>query len=72
MPGGSPLPAHLNNDRNRPMKHHTFFWFILPSLAAMILFIALPIVSVFTQSLFVEHKQVLKVTENCGPFGCKQ
>ncbi|MGV6847371.1 MAG: carbohydrate ABC transporter permease [Marinibacterium sp.] len=54
------------------MKHRTFFWFILPSLAAMILFIALPIVSVFTQSLFVEHEQVLRVTENCGPFGCKQ
>jgi hypothetical protein len=28
------------------MKHKTFFWFILPTLTAMILFIALPIVSV--------------------------
>ncbi len=54
------------------MKHRSFFWFILPSLAAMLLFIALPIVSVFVQSLFVEHEQVLVVTENCGPFGCKQ
>jgi len=54
------------------MKHRTFIWFILPAMAAMILFIALPIISVFIQSLFVEHEQVLKITENCGPFGCKQ
>lgn len=52
------------------MKHRTFFWFILPTLSAMILFIALPIVSVFVQSLFVEHEQVLLVSESCGPFGC--
>ena len=52
------------------MKHRTFFWFILPSLAAMTLFIALPIVSVIVQSLFVEHEQVIVVTESCGPFGC--
>ncbi|MFY2822463.1 carbohydrate ABC transporter permease [Ruegeria sp. MALMAid1280] len=52
------------------MKHRTFFWFILPTLSAMILFIALPIVSVFVQSLFVEHEQVLVVSESCGPFGC--
>lgn len=54
------------------MKHRTFMWFILPSLAAMILFIALPIFSVFTQSFFVSHGQVLIETENCGPFGCKK
>lgn len=53
------------------MKHRTFLWFILPTLSAMILFIALPIVSVFVQSLFVEHEQVLVVSESCGPFGCK-
>lgn len=52
------------------MKHRTFFWFILPTLSAMILFIALPIVSVFVQSLFVQHEQVLVVSESCGPFGC--
>lgn len=52
------------------MKHRTFFWFILPTLSAMILFIALPIVSVFNQSLHVQHEQVLIVTESCGPFGC--
>jgi len=53
------------------MKHRTFIWFIFPSLAAMILFIALPIVSVFVQSMYVEHEQVLVVTENCDPFGCR-
>ncbi len=54
------------------MKHRTFFWFILPTLSAMILFIALPIVSVFIQSLFIEHEQVLIESESCGPFGCTQ
>lgn len=54
------------------MPHRTFFWFILPSLAAMILFIAMPLVSVTVQSMFVEHEQVMKVTKNCGPFGCKE
>ena len=53
------------------MKHRTFFWFILPSLAAMVLFIALPIVSVAVQSLFVEHEQIMKEVENCGPFKCE-
>ncbi len=38
---------------------------------AMLLFIAMPIVSVVTQSLFTPHDQVFKVVENCGPFGCK-
>ena len=52
------------------MKHRTFFWFILPSLAAMIVFIALPLVSVVIQSLHVEHEQIMVVTKNCGPFGC--
>jgi len=54
------------------MKHRTFFWFILPTFAAMVLFIALPIVSVLIQSLFVEHEQVLVVSESCGPFGCQE
>ncbi len=53
------------------MPHKTFFWFILPSLAAMLLFIALPIVSVAFQSLYIEHEQVLIEVENCGPFGCE-
>jgi multiple sugar transport system permease protein len=54
------------------MKHKTFFWFILPTLSAMVLFIALPIVSVVIQSLHVEHEQVLITVENCGPFGCTE
>lgn len=54
------------------MPHRTFFWFILPSALAMLLFIAFPLVSVVVQSLHVEHEQILITTENCGPFGCKQ
>ena len=54
------------------MRHSTFFWFILPSLAAMLLFIAAPIASVILQSLYVQHEQVIVVTETCGPFGCSE
>ena len=54
------------------MPHRTFLWFILPSLVAMFVFIAMPLVSVVVQSLFVEHEQVLKTVENCGPFGCTE
>ncbi|WP_373635687.1 carbohydrate ABC transporter permease [Yoonia sp. SS1-5] len=52
------------------MKHKTFFWFVLPSVFLMVLFIALPIVSVVTQSLYSKHEQVIIEVENCGPFGC--
>lgn len=51
------------------MKHRTFFWFMLPSGIAMLLFIALPIVSVFVQSLFVENEKVLVEVVTSGPFG---
>ncbi|WP_297106291.1 sugar ABC transporter permease [uncultured Devosia sp.] len=51
------------------MPHKTFFAFILPSLIAMVLFIALPIVSVVLQSLYVSHEQVMVEVENCQPFG---
>ncbi|WP_420862410.1 carbohydrate ABC transporter permease [Algirhabdus cladophorae] len=54
------------------MKHKTFFWFFLPTALAMLLFIALPIISVVIQSMHTPHDQVLKVVENCGPFGCTQ
>lgn len=55
------------------MPHRTFFWFILPSLAAMLIFIAAPIVSVLIQSLHIEHAQVMVETETCDPFkGCKK
>ena len=37
----------------------------------MILYIALPVISVAVQSLYVEHEQVLKEVENCGPFRCE-
>jgi multiple sugar transport system permease protein len=52
------------------MPHRTFLAFIWPSLVVMILFIALPIVSVAYQSLYVEHQQILSKVETCGPFGC--
>ena len=38
----------------------------------MILFIALPLISVVTQSVHTPHDAVLIVSENCGPFGCKK
>ncbi len=44
---------------------------MLPTMLVMLLFIALPLVSVAVQSLFVEHEQIMKAVENCGPFGCK-
>ncbi|MFK7860832.1 MAG: carbohydrate ABC transporter permease [Granulosicoccus sp.] len=54
------------------MKHNTFFWFVLPSSVAMLLFIFFPIVSVVIQSVYVDHEQVIKEVENCGPFGCQK
>ncbi|SLN51603.1 Trehalose transport system permease protein SugA [Pseudoruegeria aquimaris] len=54
------------------MKHRTFFWFFLPTGLAMLLFIAAPIVSVVTQSLFAPHEAVLVTVESCGPFGCRE
>ncbi len=53
------------------MRHRTFLMFILPSIIVMILFIALPIVSVAYQSLFIEHEQVMTEVETCDPFSCK-
>lgn len=52
------------------MKHKAFFWFVLPSSLAMLLFIFFPILSILVQSVFVEHEQVIVEVENCGPFGC--
>ena len=52
------------------MPHRTFLTFILPSLFVMLLFIALPIISVAYQSLYVENEQILTEVESCGPFGC--
>jgi ABC-type sugar transport system permease subunit len=52
------------------MKHRSFFWFVLPSAAAMFLFIALPIVSVVVQSVYAPHEQIVREVENCSVFGC--
>ncbi len=52
------------------MPHRTFFFFILPSALAMLLFIALPIVSVVIQSMHIEHPKVMEEVETCGPFKC--
>ena len=55
------------------MPHSVFFRFIFPSLLAMLIFIAAPIVSVIVQSLHIEHSQVLVQVESCDPFsGCKK
>jgi len=54
------------------MKHSSFFWFVLPSTVLMLLFIAMPIISVVTQSFYIAHEQVIIEVENCGPFGCTQ
>lgn len=54
------------------MKHKSFFWFILPSALAMLVFIAAPIVSVVIQSVYAPHEQIIKEVENCSIFGCTQ
>ena len=54
------------------MKHRTFFWFILPTFLAMLIFIFLPIISVILQSVHTSHENVLITVENCDPFGCKK
>ena len=53
------------------MPHRAFALFILPSMLAMILFIAMPLVSLVVQSLYVAHPQVMVAQETCDPFGCK-
>jgi ABC-type sugar transport system permease subunit len=74
---GLPLPANAFHcpvcfAGGPVMPHRTFFWFVLPSALAMIIFIALPVVSVLVQSFYVEHERVLVEVENCDPFGCKK
>ena len=54
------------------MKHKPFFWFVLPSALAMLLFIFFPIISVVVQSVYVDHEQVIKTVETCDVFGCKE
>ncbi len=43
-----------------------------PSIAAMVLFIAVPIISIALQSLHSEPDKVVEVIETCGPFGCTE
>ena len=53
------------------MKHSTFFWFFMPTGLAMLLFIALPILSVVLQSIYAPHPAVLVEVETCTPLvGC--
>ncbi|MEL0034673.1 MAG: sugar ABC transporter permease [Paracoccaceae bacterium] len=53
------------------MRHSTFFWFFAPTGLAMLLFIALPIVSVVFQSIHAPHPAVLVEVETCTPLvGC--
>ena len=47
------------------MPHRTFLWFIAPSMAAMIVLIALPLVGAGVQSMFRDHEKPLKEVENC-------
>lgn len=54
------------------MPHRTFWMFLAPSAIAMLLFIALPVISVLVQSLYIENEKVLVKTETCGPFGCTE
>ena len=53
------------------MRPSTFFWFFAPTGLAMLLFIALPIVSVVLQSIHAPHPAVLVEVETCTPLvGC--
>ena len=53
------------------MRHSTFFWFVLPTASAMVLFIAFPIISVLLQSVHAPHPAVLVEVETCTPLvGC--
>lgn len=52
------------------MRHATFLRFFLPTATAMLLFIALPIISVLIQSTHTPHDQVVVESQNCTPFGC--
>jgi ABC-type sugar transport system permease subunit len=51
------------------VPHRTFLAFILPSILAMLLFIATPIVSFTIQSLYIEHDKILVTSETCQPLG---
>lgn len=48
------------------MPHRTFLWFVLPSVATMVLFILLPLVNVAYQSFFSEPTPIQRVVEVCS------
>lgn len=55
------------------MKRKTFFWFVAPSFLSMSLLIALPLLTVLTQSFFVTSDVMeIRLRETCDPFGCKE
>jgi len=54
------------------MKNKTFLLFLTPSLVAMVLFIALPIVSTIVQSFYIQNDKIFVEMEVCNPFGCKR
>ena len=47
------------------MPHRTFLWFVLPSVATMVLFILVPLVNVGYQSFFSEPERIRNVVEVC-------
>ena len=48
------------------MTHRTFFWFILPSVAAMVLFILVPLMNVGVSSFFSEPAPIQVPVESCS------
>jgi len=52
------------------MRHRSFILFLFPSLLAMLVFIAVPLVSVVVQSMHVPDQKLISTGEVCGPFGC--
>lgn len=54
------------------MKRRDFIAFIAPSVVAMTLLIALPLVAVFAQSFFIDREVMETQSQRvCDPFGCR-
>ena len=47
------------------MPHRTFLWFVLPSVATMVLFILVPLLNVGYQSFFSPPPPIENVVEVC-------
>ena len=55
------------------MPRKTFWLFVAPSLTAMLLLIALPLLLVLGQSFFITQEMIeTRVQQTCDPFGCKE